>query len=67
MSSAAKSILVDGVYLLGLEVVLLIIPNIPLSIVGISETHNEAVFSVTRKPIVNRGGARYVSYGNSIV
>ena len=39
MSNAAKSILVHGIYLLGLGVVLLTIPNVPLTIVGLPETH----------------------------
>ena len=39
MSNAAKSILVHGVYLLGLGVVMLIIPNTPLTIFGLPETH----------------------------
>ena len=39
MSNAAKSIFVHGVYLLGLGVVMLIIPNVPLRIVGLPETH----------------------------
>jgi hypothetical protein len=39
MSNAAKSILGHGIYLLGLSVVLLIIPNVPLSIVGLPETN----------------------------
>jgi len=39
MSNAAKSILVHGVYLLGLGVVMLIIPNVPLKIVGLPETN----------------------------
>ena len=38
MSNAAKSIFVHGVYLLGLGVVMLIIPNVPLKIVGLAET-----------------------------
>lgn len=39
MSNAAKSILVHGIYLLGLGVVLLTIPNVPLTIAGLPETH----------------------------
>ena len=39
MSNAAKSILVHGIYLLGLGVVMLIIPNTPLTIFGLPETH----------------------------
>jgi hypothetical protein len=39
MSNAAKSILVHGIYLLGLGVVLLTIPNVPLKIFGLPETH----------------------------
>ena len=39
MSNAAKSILVHGIYLLGLGVVLLTIPNDPLTIAGLPETH----------------------------
>jgi hypothetical protein len=39
MSNAAKSILAHGIYLLGLAVVLLIIPNVPLKIVGLPETN----------------------------
>jgi len=39
MSNAAKSILAHGIYLLGLAVVLLTIPNVPLKIVGLPETN----------------------------
>jgi hypothetical protein len=39
MSNAAKSILVHGIYLLVLGVVLLTIPNTPLTIAGLAETH----------------------------
>ena len=39
MSNAAKSIFVHGIYLLGLAVVLLTIPNIPLKIFGLAETN----------------------------
>ena len=39
MSNAAKSILVHGIYLLGLAVVLLTIPNVPLKIAGLPETN----------------------------
>ena len=39
MSNAAKSIFVHGIYLLGLAVVLLTIPNVPLKIVGLPETN----------------------------
>ena len=39
MSNAAKSILAHGIYLLGLAVVLLIIPNVQLKIVGLPETN----------------------------
>lgn len=39
MSNAAKSILAHGIYLLGLAVVLLTIPNVPLKIVGFPETN----------------------------
>ena len=39
MSNAAKSIFVHGIYLVALGVVLLIIPNVPLTIAGLSETH----------------------------
>jgi hypothetical protein len=38
MSNAAKSIVVHGVYLLIQGVLLLIIPNLPLKIVGLPET-----------------------------
>ena len=39
MTNAAKSILVHGIYLLGLGVVMLTIPNVPLKIVGLPETN----------------------------
>jgi hypothetical protein len=39
MSNAAKSILVHGIYLLGLGVVMVTIPNVPLKIVGLAETN----------------------------
>jgi len=39
MSNAAKSIFAHGIYLLGLAVVLLTIPNVPLKIVGLPETN----------------------------
>ncbi|MEO8609354.1 MAG: hypothetical protein ABI690_15790 [Chloroflexota bacterium] len=39
MSNAAKSILVHGIYLLGLGVVMLTIPNVPLKIFGLPETN----------------------------
>src|SRR5215217_1237416 len=39
MSNAAKSILVHGIYLLGLGVVLVTIPNVPLKIFGLPETN----------------------------
>jgi hypothetical protein len=39
MSSAAKSILAYGIYLLILSVVLLFIPNVPLGIFGIPTTN----------------------------
>ncbi len=39
MSNAAKSILVYGIYLLILSVVLLFIPNVPLTIFGIPTTN----------------------------
>ena len=39
MSNTAKSILAHGIYLLGLAVVLLTIPNVPLKIVGLPETN----------------------------
>lgn len=39
MTNAAKSILVYGVYLLVLGVILVLIPNVPLSIFGIPTTH----------------------------
>ena len=39
MSNAAKSILVFGIYLLILSVILLVIPNVPLSIMGLPTTN----------------------------
>jgi hypothetical protein len=39
MSNAAKSILVYGIYLLILSVVLILIPNVPLTIFGIPTTN----------------------------
>jgi hypothetical protein len=39
MSNAARSILVHGIYLLGLGVVMLTIPNVPLKIFGLAETN----------------------------
>jgi hypothetical protein len=39
MSNAAKSILVHGIYLLGLGVVMITIPNVPLKIFGLAETN----------------------------
>ena len=39
MSNAAKSIFAHGIYLVGLAVVLLTIPNVPLKIVGLPETN----------------------------
>ena len=39
MSNAAKSILVHGIYLLGLGVVMITIPNVPLKIFGLPETN----------------------------
>jgi hypothetical protein len=39
MSNAAKSIFVHGVYLLGLGIVLLTIPNVPLKIFGLPESN----------------------------
>lgn len=38
MSSAARSILVYSIYVLGLGATLLLIPNVPLSIVGLPQT-----------------------------
>ena len=39
MSNAAKSILVYGIYLLILSVILLLIPNVPLAVLGIPTTN----------------------------
>jgi len=39
MSNAAKSIFVYGIYLLILSVILLLIPNVPLRIIGIPATN----------------------------
>ena len=38
MSAAARSILVYSIYVLGLGATLLLIPNVPLSIVGLPQT-----------------------------
>ena len=58
MSNAAKSILVYGIYLLVLSVVLLVIPNVPLSIFGIPTT-NEVWIRVV--------GAMAFSFGSYFV
>ena len=58
MSNAAKSILVYGIYLLILSVVLLLIPNVPLSIFGIPTT-NEVWIRVV--------GAMLVAFGTYYV
>ena len=39
MSNAAKSIFAFGIYLLALSAILLVIPNVPLSIIGIPTTN----------------------------
>lgn len=39
MSNAARSVLVFGIYLLILSVILLVIPNVPLAILGIPTTN----------------------------
>jgi hypothetical protein len=58
MSNAAKSIFVYGIYLLILSVVLLLIPNIPLAILGLPTT-NEVWIRVV--------GAMAVSFGTYFV